>query len=279
MNRTEGRTVPRLLSLVLILLLLAGCAPAPTATPPPPLDLLTQAAENIRTTSSFRMIVEQSGAPYFINTDLGAVAFRRAVAQYVSPDVMQAAVRLLAAGLPAEVDVFSRGDNQWYRNDILTASRWVNAPFSPGFNPRELIVEETGFKASLQAMIDLEYVGAVTLEDGSPTHHMKATANGPDVTALLAGLVYMDDVVNVDIYVHQERLLPVRFIIVQPGTETEDQPQPTTWTIDIYDFNAPPEVETPEAEAPVQSGATAEPLQVPSPMPTAEATAPITEES
>lgn len=234
----------------LLMSALAACQPAPSATPTPPPDpltLVTEAAQTVRRLDTFRMQVNTAGAPYYIATQLGNVQFRRAVAQYIAPDVMQANVRLIAAGLPIEVDVFSRDENQWYRNDVLTANRWYHAPFSPGFNPRTLIAEETGFQASLKALIDLALVGVETLEDGSPVLHLKATARGEDVTALLAGLIYMSGIVNVDVYIHQERTYPVRFVIMQPDTVSDAQPEPTTWTIDIYDLNDSAEIDDPEA--------------------------------
>jgi hypothetical protein len=238
-----------LIALLLFVSVSAACSGSPTEPPPDPLALVTTAAENIRQTDTFRMLVERTGAPYFILTDLGNVAFRRAAAQYVAPNVMEAQVRLIAAGLPTEVGVFSRGEQQWYRNDILTGGQWYNAPFSPGFNPQTLIAEETGFQQSLQALIGMTYVGDETLEDGSPVFHLKATANGGDVTALLAGLIEMGGTVDVDVYIHRETQVPVRFVIVQPDTITEEEPEPTTWTIDIYDIDAPPEIDDPQAVA------------------------------
>jgi hypothetical protein len=233
-------------------ILLAACQTAATTeAPPDPLTLVTEAAENIRDTNTFRMQVEADGAPYYILTDLGNVEFVRAQAQYVAPDVMQATVRLIAAAIPTEVDVFSRGDNQWYRNDILTGARWFNAPFSPGFNPRTLIAEETGFQKSLQALIDMAYVGQETLESGENVYHLHATAQGEDVTALLAGLIYMTGAVEVDVYIGVDSRRPARFIITQPNTATEAQPEPTKWTIDIYDVNAPAEIDDPELENPI----------------------------
>lgn len=239
------------IALCILIIPLAACQPAPsaTATPPPnPLDMVTHAAENVRTFDSFRMQVNTEGAPYFIATQLGNVQFRRAVAQYVAPNLMQANVRLIAAGLPIEVDVFSKDENQWYRNDVLTANRWYNNEFSPGFNPRTLIAEETGFQASLKALINMVLVGTETLEDGSAVYHLSATARGEDVTALLAGLIYMTGTVNVDVYIHQEKIYPVRFVIVQPETVSDTEPDPTKWTIDIYDLNQAAEIDDPEAE-------------------------------
>ncbi len=227
---------------------LTSCATATPEPPPDALALVTEASTNIRQMKTFRMLVEQSGAPFYVDTDLGRVQFRRAEAQYVAPRDMQAHVRLLAMGLPADVDVFSRGDDQWYRNSILTANRWFNAPFSPGFNPENLIASETGFQSALQAMEQLQYIGIETLEDGTTAYHLKAKANGPDISALMAGLIQMTGNVDVDVYISKDRLLPARFIIVDPATMTKDQPKPTTWTMDLYDFNAAPDIEDPESE-------------------------------
>ena len=237
------------LLICLVTLLAAGCQQATPEAPPDPLELVTEAAENIREMNTFRMVAEQSGAPYFIETDLGRVNFRRAEAAYVAPSEIQAEVRVLVLGGVAQVvDIFSRGENQWYRNDILTQDRWFNAPFSPGFNPESLIAEEGGFQASLAALIDMTFVGLETLESGAPVYHVEATASGPDVTALMANLVAMTGIVDVDVYIHREEAVPVRFVIREPESITEDEPEPTTWTIDIFDFNAEIELEDPATD-------------------------------
>lgn len=227
---------------------LAGCTGSATQAPPDPLQLLAQAASNIRAMDTFRMSVNLSGADYFIETDFGSVAFRRAVAQYVAPNVMQATVRVLLGSVPLDVDVFSRGENQWFRAGLWTGGEWVNATFAPGFNPEALIAQESGFQAALNAMIDLEMVGTAELEDGTPVYHLRAVAEGEDVSALMVGLIYATGNVNVEVYVHREEVYPVRFVIVQPDTATEEEPEPTTWTVDVYDLNAEPDIDDPEAQ-------------------------------
>ena len=219
--------------------IVAGCTPAPEPTAPPdPTALVTEAAINIRGSETFRMQVERTGAPYFVQTDLGNVAFRRAVAQYIAPAIMQASVRLVAAGLTADVDIFSRGDDQWYRHTLLTGNRWFNAPFAEGFNPQTLISEDAGFQAALGSLIDLRYIGAESLEDGTPVHHLAGEADGADVSALMVGMIEARGDVTVQVFIDRDRLIPVRFIIVQPETISPDEPVPTTWTVDIFDVNA-----------------------------------------
>jgi hypothetical protein len=235
------------LVLIAALVALAACNGSPTEPPPDPLELLAQAASNIRGMETFRMSVDLSGADYFIETDFGSVAFRRAVAQYIAPNVMQATVRVLLGSVPLDVDVFSRGENQWFRAGVWTGGDWVNATFAPGFNPEALIAQESGFQAALNSLIDLERVGVAELEDGTPVHHLRALAAGEDVSALMVGLIYAAGNVNVDVYIHQDEVYPVRFVIVQPDTATEATPEPTTWTVDVYDLNAEPDIDDPEA--------------------------------
>jgi hypothetical protein len=237
--------VRHLLWIALLAALLAACTGTPTEEPVDPIELVNQSATNIQDTDTFRMSVERTGAPYFVETDLGRVDFRRAVAQYVAPDILQATVRLIAGGLPADVDVFSRGDEQWYRHVILTANLWFNAPFAVGFNPRKLIAEDTGFQMALHSLINLTYAGRQSLEDGTDVHHLRGTANGQDISALMANLIETEGVVLVDVFIDAVQLLPVRFVIVQPDTASEGEPTPTTWTVDVYDVNSEPELDAP----------------------------------
>ncbi|MCC6804972.1 MAG: LppX_LprAFG lipoprotein [Anaerolineae bacterium] len=241
------------LLLIALVVLVVGCSSAPaTETPPDPINLITEAATNIRTAKTFRISVDETGPDYILYTDYAAVFFRRAVAQYVAPGMMQATIRVLAAGLPIQVDVFSRGAEQWYRA-IWTGNQWLNQPFAPDFNPETLLAEETGFQAALDALIDLKYVGGTQLENGADVHHITASAAGPKVAALFGNLIEPTGKVDVDVFIDQMTLFPARFIITEfdslftvtpePG-ETAD---PVEWTIDVYDIDAPAEISPPAA--------------------------------
>lgn len=235
-------------------LLFTGCTPAPAAeTPTPinPLDLVTVAAGNIRSANTFRITVDETGPDYTIYTEYAPVFFRRATAQYVAPGIMQARVRVVAAGIPIDIDIYSQGALQFYRA-IWTGNQWVQQAFAQDFNPETLIAENTGFEAALKALIDLSYVGEATLESGVQTYHLSATANGPDVAALLGGLIEPLGVVEVEAYVDKTTRQPARFVITEHDSpyavtpEAGQAAQPVVWTIDIYDINAPSEVTPPD---------------------------------
>ncbi len=255
----------RLLAILLVALLLAvmvGCTPAPAATeaPPDPLALIKEAADKLRAADTFRISVNETGQDYIMYTEYATVYFRRAVAQYVAPGIMQATIRVIAAGLPLEIEVFSRGIEQWYRA-IWTGNLWINQAFAPDFNPATLVAEESGFQAALDALIDLTYTGTTQLENGINVYSLAATADGPDVSALLGGLISPIGTVDVGVYIDQNTRYPSRFVITEHDSpfavtpEAGSETEPIVWTIDLYDINAPAELSTPEA---LDAAATAE---------------------
>ena len=244
--------MPRLLSILLVALMVGCATTQPTQAPPDPIALITTAATNIRSASTFRISVNETGPDYMLYTDYATVYFRQATAQYVAPGMMQATIRVLAAGLPIEVQVFSRGADQWYRA-IWTGDQWVNQPFAAGFNPETLVAEDTGFQAAMKALIGLKYVGLEQLETGEQVDHLAATANGPDVAALLGDLIEPVGTVEVDVYVDTSTKFPARFVITEHDSpyavtpQAGQQAQPVVWTIDLNDINAPADIATPEA--------------------------------
>ena len=247
------------------LVLLVGCSGnGNSATPTPtfdPLALVTEAAANIRSAETFRISVTQTGPDYMLGTEYGTAVFNSATAQYVAPREMQANVRVGVAGLPIQIDVFSRGADQWYRA-IWTGNQWLNQPFQEGFNPETLISAEAGIQSALDSLIQLSYVGEEQLESGATVYRLVASANGPDVSALLGGLIEPVGQVTVDVFIDTTTRQPARFVIQEfnsPFAATPEagaEAEAVVWTIDVYDINAPSELDAPPentAEAPETS--------------------------
>ncbi len=252
------RFVRVLLALMFIIVVsggIAGCSTdSTTEATPEPMTLLVEAADKIRTSDTFRLYVEQTGNTYRFEvyldearTNLVRAEFEFARAQYVARDMLQATTRILIdtplGQLAQDVDIFSKGSLQWYR---LAGLPWIAGDFAPGFNPVTLIADDSGFQAALTALEALEFVGTPTLEDGSPTYHLRGTANGPAIRGLVVGLIDFADIVPVDVFIHRETGYPVRLILTQPETATDENPDPTTWTIDVFDVDEAADLTPPE---------------------------------
>ncbi|MFN8376520.1 MAG: LppX_LprAFG lipoprotein [Anaerolineae bacterium] len=265
--------MPRFLgALLLILLLLTACTGTNTDAPPDVSQLLTDANNNMHSVSTFRLSLEQSGAPYYISVNLGEgvvdAQVRRASAYFQSPDVMQGSARVLVGALAIDVGLFARVTNQWVS---LPGGDWINVDFAPGFDASTLQAQGGGFERAITGLQNPQYVGAEDLEDGTQVYHLSGTSNGDEVAALTVGLIESDNDINVDLYIERETRYPRRVVLTQPETVTEDEPEPTTWTVDIYDFNAPVELDDPEAG--VVADATSEATAVETEAMTPEATA------
>jgi hypothetical protein len=214
-----------------------------------PTALLDEAAANLRATESFRVIIERSGADYLFVTEMGEVVFNRLEGQYAAPDVIQAQARVMRGRLPLDVEVFAEGEQQWVRG-IFTNMEWQNTIFADGFNPQAIVGDQnTGLEAALDSLQEPVVVGEETLDDGTTVYHVAATAEGADVSALIANLIVMTGQVSVDVYVAKETRLPVRFVVVTPNTVNGEPSEATTWTIELYGFDEPAELAAPDVTA------------------------------
>jgi hypothetical protein len=236
MPSLPGEITVRRLALLPLILLLAACG-TNNAPLPEPLPILEAAAVHINNAESFRLEIFQEGAPYNIESDVidGELLFDRARMDYVAPDVLQGQIRAQLMRLPFEFGIMARGEYQWVR---LPGAGWTDTLyFAPGFNPQTLIAEDSGFQAALGALLDIEMIGRENLEDGTAVYHMRGMADGPKVSELLVYIITTEDPVIIDAYIGVDDNLPVRLAVTIPGTETETEPDPTQFVIDLYDFN------------------------------------------
>jgi hypothetical protein len=218
--------------------------------------MIEQTISGMRAQTTFDMIVERTGADYFIFTDLGALRLDRAEGQYIAPDQLGIQVRVAQGRLAIAAEVFAQGSQQFVRA-IFTANRWIPETLVEGFDAGDVLsAEDNGFTRALRSLQKLTLVGEADLEDGTPIYHLTAEADGPQLSALVVNLITMEGPVGLNLYLRRADLLPARFIATQIATAS-DPAGPTTWTIDVFDYGAavrytPPQVEA-TAEATAES--------------------------
>jgi hypothetical protein len=243
-----------LLGMVVLVVACAGTAATPTEVPlPDPQTLLNKAAAEVRNARSVRIKLQLTGAPSYVDPPQtpggpgNTIAFVSADGAYQAPDRVQAKVVAKILGLAGEVDVIAIGDDQWMRNKILTADRWIRQIFSPGFNAARLVSSDQGIEAALKALKEVKMVGKENV-DGVQMYHITGKASGVDIAALTVGLIRGSDVLA-DIYIVVDTGRVDRVTLVQPDTVTEKEPKPTTWQLEIFDYNADVQIVSPEAAA------------------------------
>lgn len=238
---------------VMMAVALAACG-GPAAPSPTPVDaraMLEQAAVGLGEVQTLRFKLQLTGAPAFID-DSGIISFVSADGSYVAPDRVEAKVSAAVLGVPGQIDVVAVGDEQYYKHIVLTGNRWLNEQFSPGFNADTLIRSDDGIKRALRSLSDVEYLG---LEDlfGVQAHHIRGNAPVADISAVTVGLIRGEGLALAEIYLNADTGRVERFVMVQPETASEQEPEPTTWTMELFDYDNPdisiatPEVATPDA--------------------------------
>ena len=207
------------------------------APPPDTVELLTRAFHNIRSSATLRLEVEHSGEPWLIATDVGDVAFEEAEVSFVAPDTLQVVAGVKIFGLSAGVDLFARGEQQWYRNALLTGGQWQGGVLVQNFNPQQLVAPGSGLDRAGQALLGLTWQGLVVLEDGRTAHLLRGPARGEEVSALLVNLVQLEGQVQTEVYVERDTLLPLRFVL--------SQPEIATWEVRVTAVNAAVQLDEP----------------------------------
>jgi hypothetical protein len=269
----------------LLVFLVSACgsgAPEATPTPVDPRALLERAAREIQAVDSLRFKLQLTGAPAFIDT-ANIISFVAADGSYAAPDRVQARVSAAVLGVPGQIDVVAAGDDQYYRHILLTGNRWIAEPFSPGFNADRLIRADDGIRRALESLRDVVLVGREDLF-GTPVYHISGQASVIDISAVTVGLIRGTGDALASIYIHAETGRVERMVLIQPETASEQHPEPTTWTMELFDYNDPGiviEVPAVEAEPGTESDTSRAPfalsdvpgaLRATAPMPTAEAT-------
>ena len=236
------------LLLIILALLMAACnsdGNDDDTAPPDPRAMLEQAADLMQKANTFSLEVIQEGAPFAFDIDLGegviSVRFNRAIGQFVAPGEVQASVSV-RAGLPIELMIYANGSDQWYNAPLIG---WVNQDFAEGFDPTRIIREGGGFEAAVGALEELNYEGRDSI-NGVGTYHFSGRANGIGLTDLLVGLIEIQGFVPVDVFIDRETGYPVRLIIRQPETATEEVQEDTRWQVDVFDINAEDEIIRPQ---------------------------------
>lgn len=222
----------------LMLIIAVGCTTNPTPEPPPDIQaLLSNAADILLEANTFQLEIVQIGTPYIFDINIGQgeidVFLRRVIGQFVAPDEVHATASLLAGSFPINLTLYSKADDQWF-NPTESPITWINAPFATGFDPRRVVGEDSGFRKALNSLTELQYVGVEDLF-GVQVYHIRGIANAEDVSALLVGMIEFTTPLPLDVYLRTGDGYPVRMVITQPDTATDETPD-TQWTIEVFDI-------------------------------------------
>lgn len=205
----------------------------------PVAEIISRSSAQMTELESFEFLIERSGAPAFLNVE-EAISFRRAEGNYISPNHVQASVRVISPGLVTEVDVIRIGDEQWETN--LLSGNWQVSDPRYSFNLSLLFDPTVGIQAIInQDMVSSELIGFEELPEipGKELYVIEAVLNGEGANRMSYGLID-NDTLQVKMWVDPNNFYLHRITMVDPGGEED-----TVWLIDFWHFGETFNIEKP----------------------------------
>ncbi len=250
------RLVALAIAVVALAMVLGACNGSEEAEPtalPSPRALLTDATNQIQTATSFAIEISVSGLPVYIRVGAEVLSeeiplvFEYARGTYVTPDQLRASIDIRVGDAVARTELVALGADQYMRSDLLTQGNWVQEQIISGFSPADLMAADTGIPSALSKVRALEMVEQTDL-DGLPVYHLTGAIGAQDVHSLTFGLMgTREGEMKLDLYILVDGHWLERLILHEPlPNGTEEDVEPTRWTINVLDYNEDVTIATPE---------------------------------
>lgn len=245
----------RELLVLLAVMALSACGrgddkiPEPT---PDPQMLLADSVSQLQNASSFRYKIDVSGYPVDVPIeglelpeDTG-VSFKYADGVFQVPNRLTAHIQFRLGVLSTTADLIMVDQDQYFRGELLTAKRWLKADLIPGFSPATLVAQPGGIPDILSAIRDLVMVGRKDL-DGLSVYQLRGRVDAGRVFSLTLGLSRSTSgLLDIEVYIGARDRRVVRVSLVEPPPPWAAEAEPTTWLINLSDYNAPVQIEAPD---------------------------------
>ncbi len=230
----------RFILIGLVILLLSGCQAnnTPEMTPQ---EILEHSAERMQSARGFQVSIARSGASAFLDYE-NTLSLSKLTGIFVTPDRIQAEVRVIAPGVVVSVDVISIGNVQWQTNVIT--GEWEQLPENWGFNPATLLAAETGLPAILIAdLSDLSVEQGAELEvmPGKKLFLVSGKLNGETLYDLSNWLMGPDPM-DAQIWVDPQTFDLYRAVLIEYAGDPEKERR---WQIDFWDFDRVIDIQPP----------------------------------
>jgi len=235
------------LLLAVALMVCPGASYAQEAQVAEPQALLDGAVDALQSARSFRLAIEQTGAPYqlalsFDGVNMLPATLSSAEAQVISPDELYISAHIHLI-LPLSLDIYSRDDRQWL--SFPSGAPWLQLPAFEGFDISRLLAPGDGIEKVMTNLNDAQIDADRALVDERPAWHIQATAAGDAVEGLLFGFIDPQGDVTVDAYIDAENGRLVLIEILMLETIGDSETDPSVWRVEFYDYDAPRDFEPP----------------------------------
>lgn len=210
--------------------------------------LLDGAVDQLQAADSFKLSIEQTGAPYplalsFDGVNMLPATLTSAEAQYLSPNALHISA-LLQFFIPLALDIYSQDDRQWI--SFPSGAPWILLPAFEDFDTNRLLAADDGIEYVMENLQDPQLVVDDAPLDGDAGWQVQGRAAGEGVSGLLFGFIEPQDDVEINAFIRREDGRFASLEITMLETAGDPDTAPAVWHIRFYDYDAPPDFNAPE---------------------------------
>lgn len=206
------------------------------------------AVDHLQAANSFKLLIEQTGAPYplalsFDGVNMLPATLTSAEAQYVSPNALHISA-LLQFFIPLALDIYSQDDRQWL--SFPSGAPWVLLPAFEDFDTNRLLAADDGIEYVMEHLQDPQLVEGDAPLDGDALWQVQGRAAGEGVSGLLFGFIEPQADVAISAFIRPEDGRFASLEITMLESLGDPQTEASVWNIRFYDYDAPPDYDAPE---------------------------------
>ncbi len=235
--------------------LLVGCGGNSSAddTLPEPYTLLQKSVAQLEQVSSLELEIDTSGYPVTLDLELDLpedipLFFYYAHGVFQAPNRLSATIQFGLGAVTTMAEMIILGHDHYFRGDLLTANRWLNAELIPGFSPDLLFSDEIGIPHALRAITRLEMVGRQRLR-GREVYYLRGAVQASAIYALTFGLMRTTEgELKIEVYIGTKDWRVAQLTLVEPPPADANTDEPTIWKISFLNYNAEVNITAPSLD-------------------------------
>jgi len=240
-NTTFERRFPRIGGLMMLLvvagLMACGGGGSPTATTDTK-AVLDGAAKRLAAVKSVHFNVAIDGDA-FIDTGR-TIALRSASGDIVTPDQMQAKIKISLGTANIDVSLVTIGTEKYQTNPVT--GQWGPAQAGFDYSPTVLFDKDRGLAPLLGQLREVEALPAEQVA-GQDADHLRGKVDRAAIEPITSGAID-GDTVTVDLWIAKASSDLLKLVITEP--QTPNKAKPAVWTLTFEKYDQPVTITKPQ---------------------------------
>ena len=221
-----------------VALVLVACGGSSGGAKADPKAVLDNTSKRLNEVKSVHFDVAIDGDA-FIDTSR-TISLRSASGDIVTPDQMQARIKIGLGSANIDVSLVTIGDDKYQTNPVT--GQWGPAQEGFDYSPTVLFDKEKGLSTIVLKLRDVEQLGDEKI-NGQDAYHIKGKVDRAAIDPITSGAIEGDPV-NVELWVAKDSSNLLKLVLTEP--QTPNKAKPATWTLTFDKFDQPVTITKPQ---------------------------------